>query len=629
MAICMESRRLSLVTPCLVLLVLPVLVILVILVLTRHAMSLAALLLRGATLAAAAPPARPPLLQTFSANMTGYSFAPGTGNMTSNAQPIAISVALQQILNVEVNPDGRAVQVVFDYHNDTRAGIWSLQPFFDEHVCFIFPPQPVPAKYNKFQIGVEFLWFNQAWDPSVGLWYNQSKFEATSVVAGQACDVWTWGTPCVSGADCDEVRWCVDRQTGGLYGVNRSVVIAKQKYNQQLRNVFSAYVPSADASKFKRPVNGCADMRPISGGGAAAEPNVAKADHRVLNDAARLAEINAAAGGAWTAGEQPGSFGRRTAEQVASESLGLRSTVAHVVITPPAWQRLTGAKVRTVLRAPGALHKLGLPSAEHVAKRSRVAAKDIPKEFDLRKKFAQCASVTAIRNQGACGSCWAFAGVETLADRLCVASPSKFSNLTLSPEYIMDCDTLNAACGGGLLDDAWIFLAKKGVAAEACDPYLYCAHPVSASCETGVHPPRPPPHKVACPARCKGGAAPALHKAKNAYAVAKPADVPSMQQEIVAHGSIEVGFQVFSDFMSYKNGTYSRTKGAQGPKGGHAVKVVGWGVDPKGVDYWIVANSWSPMWGGLKGFFHIRRGTNECGIETTPAAGLPDTTVTV
>tara|TARA_B110001452_G_scaffold50504_1_gene38596 strand:- start:2206 stop:2490 length:285 start_codon:yes stop_codon:yes gene_type:complete len=84
----------------------------------------------------------------------------------------------------------------------------------------------------------------------------------------------------------------------------------------------------------------------------------------------------------------------------------------------------------------------------------------------------------------------------------------------------------------------------------------------------------------------------------------------------------QVGFQVFADFMTYRNGTYFRTKSAQGPRGGHAVKLVGWGVDVQGVDYWIVANSWSPLW-GMDGFFHIRRGTNECGIETTPAAGLP------
>eukprot|EP01043_Picozoa_sp_COSAG02_P031503 COSAG02_NODE_2059_length_9974_cov_6.226532_12_plen_69_part_00 len=52
-----------------------------------------------------------------------------------------------------------------------------------------------------------------------------------------------------------------------------------------------------------------------------------------------------------------------------------------------------------------------------------------------------------------------------------------------------------------------------------------------------------------------------------------------------------------------------------------AVKLIGWGVDEKGTDYWIAANSWSPLWGGLHGFFHIERGTNQCGIETTPAAG--------
>jgi cathepsin B len=95
-----------------------------------------------------------------------------------------------------------------------------------------------------------------------------------------------------------------------------------------------------------------------------------------------------------------------------------------------------------------------------------------------------------------------------------------------------------------------------------------------------------------------------------------------MQQELMAHGPIQVGFQVFSDFMQYHNGTYARTAGAQGPLGGHAVKIVGWGVDTGGNDYWTVANSWSADW-GMGGFFNMLRGTNECGIETTPAAGLP------
>ena len=71
----------------------------------------------------------------------------------------------------------------------------------------------------------------------------------------------------------------------------------------------------------------------------------------------------------------------------------------------------------------------------------------------------------------------------------------------------------------------------------------------------------------------------------------------------------------------YKGGVYRRSKQAQGPLGGHAVKIVGWGVE-EGRPYWTAMNSWSPLCGD-RGFIKIAGGTNECGIEETPAAGMP------
>merc|ERR1712032_712640 len=84
-----------------------------------------------------------------------------------------------------------------------------------------------------------------------------------------------------------------------------------------------------------------------------------------------------------------------------------------------------------------------------------------------------------------------------------------------------------------------------------------------------------------------------------------------IQQAIMQGGPMEVAFSVYSDFENYASGIYHHVPGEQ--VGGHAVKVVGWGVE-NGVKYWKIANSWNPYW-GEKGYFRIRRGNNEGGIE--------------
>lgn len=78
-------------------------------------------------------------------------------------------------------------------------------------------------------------------------------------------------------------------------------------------------------------------------------------------------------------------------------------------------------------------------------------------------------------------------------------------------------------------------------------------------------------------------------------------------------------FTVFEDFLTYKSGIYEHTHGKK--VGLHAVKMVGWGVEGK-IGYWLIANSWNTDWGD-KGFFKIRRGVDECGIEEQGVAGIP------
>ena len=85
------------------------------------------------------------------------------------------------------------------------------------------------------------------------------------------------------------------------------------------------------------------------------------------------------------------------------------------------------------------------------------------------------------------------------------------------------------------------------------------------------------------------------------------------------NGSVEGTFTVYEDFGDYEKGIYQHVTGSY--LGGHAIKIIGWGVED-GVKYWLCANSWNESW-GEKGYFRIRRGNDECGIDSSAATGMP------
>ena len=223
------------------------------------------------------------------------------------------------------------------------------------------------------------------------------------------------------------------------------------------------------------------------------------------------------------------------------------------------------------------------------------AVSDLPKEFNAQKQWPEC--VLPVRNQEHCGSCWAFSASEVLSDRFCIASQGKIKAV-LSPQDMVSCNTDNNGCHGGELDTAWSYLEKTGVVSDECLPY------VSGDGKNVPH--------------CPHGECTDSKFQYVKYRAEKSAPLTcatQIKKELVKNGPVQTGFYVYEDFMHYKSGVYEHVHGEQ--LGGHAIKVVGWGVE-NGKEHWIAQNSWGPSW-GENGFFRIAFG--QCLFEENAYAG--------
>jgi len=255
---------------------------------------------------------------------------------------------------------------------------------------------------------------------------------------------------------------------------------------------------------------------------------------------------------------------------------------------------------------------------------SAAEAASVPDSFDSRDQWgAQCPSTKEVRDQANCGSCWAFGAAEAMTDRWCIATNGSAKPHLSAADLNSCCASCGMGCNGGYPSAAWSYWVHSGLVeggnykGGGCFPYQL------ANCDhhtTGKYGPCPEIVPTpACTKKCEDGSdwTKSKHFGSSSYGV--PGRVADIQNEIMKHGPIEVAFTVYQDFLTYKSGVYKHTTGSQ--LGGHAVKMIGWGVD-SGVAYWTIANSWNEDWGD-QGFFKIKRGGNECGIESQGVAGLP------
>jgi len=261
-----------------------------------------------------------------------------------------------------------------------------------------------------------------------------------------------------------------------------------------------------------------------------------------------------------------------------------------------------------------------------------------PESFDSEANWPQCAKVIGdIRDQSNCGCCWAFAGASAASDRMCIATNATLM-LPLSAQDV--CFNANEdGCQGGQISTPWDYVQNTGVVTGGqntatgdgkTDPFKgmglcssfslpHCHHhgpvgsdPYPAEGAAGCASQSSPQGPTSCDNDAK-----APHDKFNSdkYTFTgdtiSPSGESAIQQAIMEGGPLETAFTVYSDFENYAGGVYEHKTGQS--VGGHAVRIVGWGVDG-GVKYWKVANSWNPYW-GEKGYFRMKRGDGACGME--------------
>jgi cathepsin L len=228
------------------------------------------------------------------------------------------------------------------------------------------------------------------------------------------------------------------------------------------------------------------------------------------------------------------------------------------------------------------MHKTNAGS--HFVKPSNV---QIPDSVDWRTQ----GYVTAIKDQGQCGSCWAFSAVASLEGQH-FKSAGKL--VSLSEQNLVDCSRKfgNMGCDGGLMDQSFQYIkANKGIDTE--DSYPYTAE--DGTCKFK-------PANVG--ATCTG------------FTDIESGSEDALSAAIATVGPISVAIDASQDsFQFYSSGIYSDPD-CSSEELDHGVTAVGYGTQGSGQDFYIVKNSWGTSWGDQGYILMARNQDNMCGIAT-------------
>jgi C1A family cysteine protease len=213
----------------------------------------------------------------------------------------------------------------------------------------------------------------------------------------------------------------------------------------------------------------------------------------------------------------------------------------------------------------------------------------LPLSVDWSAKGA----VTPVKDQGQCGSCWAFSATGALEGAWFL---KKKTLVNLSEQQLVDCSVKqgNQGCNGGLMDYAFQYVIdNKGLTTDAAYPYT----------ATG-------------PNNCVAKGLPVAATASAFKDV--PVNSQTALMTAVVQQPVAVAIEADQDsFQLYASGVLTKPCGTNLD---HGVLLVGYGTDASLGDYWLLKNSWGTGW-GEKGFFKIY--VDQCGISDMVVSCLP------
>jgi len=222
-----------------------------------------------------------------------------------------------------------------------------------------------------------------------------------------------------------------------------------------------------------------------------------------------------------------------------------------------------------------ALHKPEATGAEEML--AGPAPTALPGSFDWRNDNS-LNYVTPVRDQGNCGSCWAFATTGALESYVLIKDSLPGQDKDCAEQILVSCSGAGS-CSGGYIDRASNYIRDVGLPLETCYPYTQ----TNGTCTKACSDFQVNPYSID----------------SWAYVATLSPTVDAIKNALHTYGPLVTTMNVYTDFFYYQSGVYFYTSGKLA--GGHAILIIGYDDVGK---YFIVKNSWGIGW-GEGGFFKI------------------------